>query len=252
MPYLQRGGYRIFYREQGQGPLLLILPGNTASSAHHLGELAYFGQRFSAVAVDFRGTGQSDRLAGWPADWYQQAAQDAAALASTLQEKPARVMGTSGGAVVALWMAILNPTGVRCVVADSTVERFPPDWMVKVLAERARHTDGQVEFWQQGHGEDWEQVVTADSAMMRLSWGTGASIFADRLGEIACPVLLTGSLSDTALPDVGTQLVDMAQQISNSQLYLYKHGGHPLMWSQAGIFRQLCDNFLSTVGEAEG
>ena len=34
MPYVTHDDHRLFYREQGNGPLLLILPGNTASSAH--------------------------------------------------------------------------------------------------------------------------------------------------------------------------------------------------------------------------
>ena len=70
MPYFEHNGHRLFYRASGDGPLLLLLPGNTASSVCHEGELAHFGQRYHAVALDFWGTGQSDRLAQWPVDWW--------------------------------------------------------------------------------------------------------------------------------------------------------------------------------------
>ena len=42
MPNFIHNSQRLFYREQGEGPLLLILPGNTASSACHPEEVAYF------------------------------------------------------------------------------------------------------------------------------------------------------------------------------------------------------------------
>ena len=44
MPYFIRNDNRLFYREQGAAPLLLILPGNTAASACREAELAHFGQ----------------------------------------------------------------------------------------------------------------------------------------------------------------------------------------------------------------
>jgi hypothetical protein len=47
---------RLAYRTNGSGALLLILPGNTALSAYHTGELEHFGERFHAVSPDFRGT----------------------------------------------------------------------------------------------------------------------------------------------------------------------------------------------------
>jgi valacyclovir hydrolase len=78
MPTFFHNDHQLFYREEGSGPLLLLLPGNTASSASHAGELAYFGQRYCAVSLDFWGTGQSDRLAEWPEDWWEVGAQDAA------------------------------------------------------------------------------------------------------------------------------------------------------------------------------
>lgn len=68
MPAPTYAGRRLFCREQGQGPLLLILPGNTASSAVHTGELAHFGERYRAVGLDLPGTEQSEQPKAWPDD----------------------------------------------------------------------------------------------------------------------------------------------------------------------------------------
>ncbi len=107
MPSFTSGNRRLFYREQGVGPLLAILPGNTASSASHAGELDYFGRWYHTVCLDFIGTGQSERVPAWPEAWWEICAGDVAALVDHLGQGQAILMGTSGGAVVALLAAIL-------------------------------------------------------------------------------------------------------------------------------------------------
>ena len=252
MPHFTHDGHQLFYREQGSGPLLLILPGNTASSASHAGELAYFGQRYRTVSLDFRGTGQSDRLAEWPDDWWEIGAHDAAALIEHLGEECAFVMGTSGGAIVALLMAILHPERVRGVIADSTVQRFRKSGLKEAVAERAERTSDQVTFWLQAHGEDWEEVVDADSAMLlRFARKQKGDAFQGRLSEIECPVLLTASLEDPRLPKVGKQIMAMSQQIRNSRAFLTSQGGHPLMWSRPEDFRHVADYFLMRLQELD-
>lgn len=50
MPFFRWLNHRLHEREQGAGEPLLILPGNTASSAFHSGELDYFGQHYHPTA----------------------------------------------------------------------------------------------------------------------------------------------------------------------------------------------------------
>jgi hypothetical protein len=44
MPYFINKDHRLHYRETGVGDAVFIIPGTTASSASHEGELAYFGK----------------------------------------------------------------------------------------------------------------------------------------------------------------------------------------------------------------
>jgi valacyclovir hydrolase len=248
MPFFTRHGYRLHYQQQGQTggkrPALLVLPGNTATSAHHTGELSHFGARYHTVAMDFRGTGQSDRLLSWPDDWYQQAAHDAAALVEHLGTGPAIVMGTSGGATVALWMAVLHPDLVRAVIADSTIAIYPPDLLHAAMRDRERRTPDQVAFWRDAQGSDWEQVIEADTAMLHRLADRGGRMAPEELDKIRFPVLLTATFDDSLLPDVGSQLPDMARMIPDARVYLTKGGDHPLMWSKAGEFRRVCHLFM--------
>lgn len=247
MPYFYHNGLRLFFRESGRGPLLLILPGNTASSAHHVADLEYFGQHFHAVALDFAGTGQSDRVTVWPTDWWAQGAHAAAALIAQLGEERSLVIGTSGGGIVALQLAIQHPDRVRAVIADSCIEHWPPQGIRAAVATRDARLPGQIAFWQSGHGDDWAQVVEADSDMLRRFADTGGEVFAGRLSEIQCPVLITASRRDDALPDIETQIPRMAQHIRGAKFYLADEGAHPFLWSRSEEFRRVANEFLRSV-----
>ena len=245
MPYLKRDGWELFYREMGDGPLLIILPGNTSSSACHRGELEFFGRWYRAVSLDFRGTGQSGRMDPWPMDWWEASADDVGALIQHLGgDEEAIVMGTSGGGVIALKTAIRSPAVVKAVVADSCMGKVPPGWVDRLLAERGAETPEQVGFWSFAHGEDWRPVVDGDSDLLRRFGEAGGDWFGDTLAAIRCPVLLTASLRDGALPGVGPQVAEMVEQIPRGEAHLFHTGDHPLMWTRPEAFRRVVLSFL--------
>jgi pimeloyl-ACP methyl ester carboxylesterase len=162
-----------------------------------------------------------------------------------LEKGPAVLAGTSGGAAVALLAAIRHPSKVKAVIADSEVEFYPLEKMKPLVAERGQRTPGQVAFWRGAHGEDWSQVVEADSDMLLRFAAQGGDFFEGRLGEIRCPVLLTASLLDEMLPEIARQLPRMALQIPNCRLYFSNSGAHPWMWSRPEEFRGIADYFLN-------
>lgn len=253
MPYFDWNGHSLYYREQGDGPLFLLLPGNTASSACHGGELDHFGGRFHVAVLDFLGTGGSGRVAEWADDWWEQGAHQARALVEHLGYGQCIAVGTSGGGVAALLLAILYPQVVRGVVADSCAATFPEDLLREVVAPgRAQRTEEQVAFWEQAHGLDWEQVVDADTGMMRRFAAGGGDWFGSRLGEVCCPVLLTASKRDPLLHRAVRQLGEMAERIEGCRLYLHHEGEHPLMWSRAATFRHVADRFLHELEGEDG
>jgi valacyclovir hydrolase len=138
MPDFNWQGRRVHYREAGEAgaPLLVVLPGSTASSASHAGELTFFGRTHHVAALDYLGSGESERLDHWPADWWESGAQQAAALAAHLGAARYALMGCGGGGTTALLAAAGRPDEVSAVVADSCPETLTPEDLRRIVVGR--------------------------------------------------------------------------------------------------------------------
>ncbi|MHC4712766.1 MAG: alpha/beta fold hydrolase [Planctomycetota bacterium] len=247
MPDFMHNGHRVFYLSRGEGQLMLLLTGNTSSSVWHEEDIEYFGARFHVAAPDPPGTGRSERLEKWPANWWLDYAHAVGTLIDHLAEGPAILVGTSGGAITALLTAIHYPAKVRAVVADSLCGHWTPEDIEKLIAGRRNLTLGNIAFWQRAHGDDWHDVVEADTAMIAGWRETGIDFFEGRLAEINCPVLFTASLADELVPRVEEEHRHMAGKIPDAQLVLFDDGEHPVMWSRAEDFRRAADSFLKEI-----
>ncbi len=60
MAYIERGGARIFYRSDGQGPPILLSHGFSATSTMWAGQIAAFASHYRIITWDMLGHGESD------------------------------------------------------------------------------------------------------------------------------------------------------------------------------------------------
>ena len=241
MPYFYSNGHKLHYREKGTGDLLLILPGNTASSANHSDDIEYFSKYFHTVSLDFWGTGKSDRLR----DWWSEAAEDTANLIKHLDKESAHIIGCSGGTAVAMLLAAKHPEIVTSIIADSELTDYEYDDMLRLCVETRNIPDkAQIDFWKKAHGDDWFEVVQKDNGIM-LDIAANGHVFKDKLDNISCPVLLCGGLREEEyVPYFGDDMLDMVRQIEKAELYLVNEGDHPLMWTAKDKFRSAALAFL--------
>ena len=139
MPTVSYCGRSLFYQEAGEGPVLLFLHGNTASSRLFEPLLPLYAPHFRCVLLDFLGNGRSDRTEFFPTDlWQDQARQALALIRAAGYERPC-LLGTSGGAWAAMNAALLAPDAVGAVVADSFDGRtLHPGFARELTEERAR------------------------------------------------------------------------------------------------------------------
>jgi pimeloyl-ACP methyl ester carboxylesterase len=110
---LEVPGTSIHYEVRGEGPVLLIIPGGPQDAGVFTEVARLLADRYTVVTYDPRGNSRSPFQG--PLDVDQQA-DDAAALIEAVGD-PAFVFGTSGGAQIALNLAVRHASLVRGVVA---------------------------------------------------------------------------------------------------------------------------------------
>ena len=201
MPAVTYRGRNLFYQEAGEGPVLIFLHGNTASSRLFEPLLPLYTSHFRCVLLDFLGNGRSDRTDAFPTDlWQDEARQALALIRAAGYEKPC-LLGTSGGAWAAMNAALLAPDEVGAVVADSFDGRtLHPGFAQDLAAERAGARQdpaacGFYEWCQGGTGRRWWTGTRTpccgarppDSRCSAARWGRcGLRSFCWGAGRIPC------------------------------------------------------------------
>ena len=138
MAYFPYQGKSIFYDEYGQGEPLIFLHGNTASLNMFLEIAGRYQENFKVVLIDFLGHGKSDRLKEFPADLWFDEAQQVIAFLKEKGYKNVNMIGSSGGALVAINVALEAPELVSKVIADSFEGETPlKEFTRNVTADRA-------------------------------------------------------------------------------------------------------------------
>ena len=237
MPKVSYCGKSIFYQEAGEGPVLIFLHGNTASSRLFEPLLPLYTPYFRCVLPDFLGNGRSDRVESFPTDLWQDEARQALALIRAAGYERPCLLGTSGGAWAAMNAALLAPELVGAVVADSFDGRtLHPGFARDLAAERAKAKQDPAArgFYEWCQGPDWEAVVDRDTDALLRCAASGGPLFCRPLEQMRPPVLLLGSLEDSMCRrDLAEEYAAMAAQLPRAAVRLFPSGGHPAVLSRA-------------------
>jgi pimeloyl-ACP methyl ester carboxylesterase len=123
-------GARLYYEQQGAGPLLLMIGSPMDSTGFAgLARARVLAGRYTVVTYDPRGIGHSTREDDTQDVTPEQQADDVHRLLSALGGGPAYVFGSSGGATVGLALVTAHPRQVRTLVAHE-----PP--VIELLPDR--------------------------------------------------------------------------------------------------------------------
>lgn len=243
---------KIYYSECGTGRPLLFLHGNSASSNMYGHFVDRYKQDFNVILLDFLGHGNSDRLNELPSDlWYYEAMQ----VIAFLKEKEYTdvcIIGSSGGAMVALNVALEAPELVCKVIADSFEGEKPNKIFTEnLLVDRANaKADNNARmFYSYMHGPDWEQIVDNDTAAIIRHEKEIGCFFHKSLDLLKADILLTGSKADEFMNAVSEDYLentykDMMQKIGHGEIYLFNTGGHPAMITNQDDFYKISRDFL--------
>ena len=251
MSFFPYGSHQIYYESHGAGRPLMLLHGNTASCRMFDPIIPMLAEKYHVITMDFLGCGRSDHLASWPSDLWYEWARQVRALCEYLSLSKVYLVGTSGGALAAINVALEYPQLVRAAAADSFAGiRADPAIVNDIQAGRvqAKRIEGFCSYLRSIHSDDWEQVFDADTdAVIRHAREIGA-YFHRFLSELRVPLLLTGSEEDEMFPP-GHYLrlfYEICQETSRAEMHIFPHGGHPAMMSNMEEFAALLDRLIES------
>jgi pimeloyl-ACP methyl ester carboxylesterase len=213
-----------------------------------------YGKDFKVTLLDFLGHGKSDRLDEFPADlWFNEAEQVIAFLREKQYTK-VNIIGSSGGALVAMNVALEAPELVHKVIADSFEGEKPVTAFTENIAadrEDSKHNEDARRFYSYMHGADWEQVVDNDTkAIIRHQQEIGEFFHKD-LQAFKPAILLTGSLQDEFVCSLAPDYFEKAYgellaKIGHGTMHLFDTGGHPAMLTNQDSFYEVSMKFFNS------
>jgi pimeloyl-ACP methyl ester carboxylesterase len=143
MPLLVRDGVQIYYEAYGEGPVILLSHGYSATSQMWRGQIEALSRHHTLILWDMRGHGQSDYPQG-PAAYSEEATvADMAALLDALRVERAIVGGLSLGGYMSLAFHRAHPDRVGALLVIDTGPGFKNDdarerWNRRALEYAAR------------------------------------------------------------------------------------------------------------------
>ena len=264
MPQVGVDGLMINYEVQGEGEPLLLIPYLSADNACYAFQLPAYTERFSCIAVDLPGSGESDKPAG-PHSTEGYADQVAAFLGAIGIER-AHVAGVSLGAAVAMQLAGRHPERVRSLslhsswptsdaylrtvvgqwrtlastlptVADAVIEGiFPWCFTPEMYADRPEFVDTLVSFVRSRPAQPLE-------AFMAQSDGVIAHDASSVLGAIDAPTLITFGAHDLVC---STRFAEpLTGGIRDSELVVFEDLSHAGLHEDPETFNRATLDFLT-------
>lgn len=232
------------------GKPVVLLHGNTVSSKFYTQLVPLLSDRYCTITLDFLGCGQSERIDEWPSDLWFEWSRQVVALCNELRLSKVKLIGCSGGALVAINVALENPELVECVVADSFEgTKADPDITEQIQSGRqlAKKNEIFCSVLSTMHGEDWERVLDADTEAVVAHAKAIGSFFHKPIEELKVKTLLLGSAEDEMFSKghYDRLFADICERTCMAESHIFEHGGHPAMISNMPEFISLCEEFFA-------
>lgn len=256
----------VYFEVHSNGPddrrdLVILSAGLGGSGTFFVPQMAALTARFRVVLYDHRGTGRSDHALPLPYA-VSDMSRDISAIIAALGEEAVHTVGHAAGGLAGLQLALDSPAQVlsltvvngwsrpdphiaRCfrtrisLLNDSGPEAYvhaqplflyPADWIsenaARLAEEEVHHLTGF-----QGR----ENMLARINALLAFD-------IDDRLGRIACPVLVSASADDMLVPALCSRR--LAERLTNAVLDVRPWGGHAFTATAPDAFNAALIAFL--------
>ncbi|MGW7459672.1 alpha/beta fold hydrolase [Streptomyces sp. NPDC054797] len=178
---LRVNGATLHYEVRGQGPLLLLIPGGAGGAASFDGMVDGLAAAYTVATYDPRGMSRSTLDDPDAAQQVAEHADDALRILDLLSPgEPARVFGSSSGAIAALHLLTAHPERVERLVAHE-----PP--VVEVLPDAREHRALIARVQETLHTEGLMPAMAVFAAGLKKDGANGETTEAEAEAEIQLP-----------------------------------------------------------------
>ena len=248
MAFFEYYNKKIFFEIYGSGIPLFLLHGNSVSHKMFESEIEYYSSFFQVIVMDYAGCGYSYRMERFPDDYWNYNAKIVSDLANFLHLSKINVIGTSGGGLVGINLAILRPDLINKIIADSFLGEgisLADAKSIKKSRLKSKKDLLNIKFWKDMNGDDWEQVVDNDIDLLYRLGVEGINPIVGNLSDIKAKTLLTASTQDELIPNTDRKVKAVAEKIPGARLIISEVGKHPFMITQKETFRLIATDFLT-------
>ena len=262
MPSIRAGQITMHYEQQGAGEPLVLIPYLAADHACYAFQAAEYAKHFTCIALDLRGTGESDKPQG--AYTTELLADDVAAFMQAAGLPMVHVAGLSLGAAVGMWLAAKYPDKVRSlslhsgwpksdafqrsvvegwqIVAKSVGVQelivraiFPWCFTPELYAERPDYIESLAAFVRSRPAQSVPDFIQQSNAVL------GHDVEA-HLGRITAPTQITFGRHDQL---TSTRFADRLKSgIPKSELLIFEACSHAPLYENVAEFNQRTLAFL--------
>ncbi len=237
--------YNVFNSGNSSNNLLLIHDNGQSSKIFDT-ELRFYSSYFNTITIDLTGHGKSPRGNDSYDNYWVMNAAAAIAICEKLKLKKVSVIGTLGGSIVALNMALMNPGLVKSVIAES----FPgiqadENYIASMVSYREKIYGSDIQQkYQQMNGSKWDKILAEDTEMQIDFAERGGKFLQGELSDISSPILLTGCPGYDLLPDLEERVKHAAGSLKKPHTHIFSSGKYPLFLSRNDEFRTVSLNFI--------
>jgi pimeloyl-ACP methyl ester carboxylesterase len=248
--FLQSADARIYYEVYGSGGTpLVLLHGNVYGYIDEFSDLIrQMSRHRRVIAIATRGHGKSE--IGRQPFSYELFAADALAVIRHETHQPVDVLGFSGGAMTSYLLAAEHPELVRRLVAIGG-PRGQVDWAEDAISEARKAQPSDLEKNDprfvgerrklMPEPERWEEFSARMLALEKVAvWVTD-----QQLHSIRAPTLIVAGDRDPY--NQPRQIVEIFQQVPQSQLALIPDCGHVVLECKSHLVIEVVSGFLDKI-----
>jgi pimeloyl-ACP methyl ester carboxylesterase len=252
MPHFIRDGVKLYYETHGDGPVILLTHGYSATSQMWRGQVTPLSAKNKLVTWDMRGHGQSDYPEDQSAYSEEATVADMAALLDHVGTKTAIVGGLSLGGYMSLAFHLKHPERVRALLIIDTGPGYRKDeprdgWNANALktAERfERDGLGQLRSGSAERATASHRDATGLAKAARGMLTQRDARVINSLPEIKVPSLVLVGDKDTPFLAAADY---MAAKIPNATKVVIANAGHASNIDQPQAFNEALGKFTANV-----